>query len=144
MRLHGVLEVAADKSGERVLNTAIPLGLTSVCLFLTNFTGRSDDHGAAQSDAVGNYAIKGPFWALATDWLSAGTAAAGIAAINTLAHLGTSITTTLIGVIRDKTGSFPVALLPLAVLTAIGAVTVVLLAQSQSRSEAALAPIPAE
>jgi hypothetical protein len=29
-------------------------------------------------------------------------------------------------------------------LTAIGAVTVVLLAQSQSRSEAALAPSPAE
>jgi ACS family tartrate transporter-like MFS transporter len=93
---------------------------------------------------MGNYSIKGPFWALVTSWLSTGSAAAGIAAINTLAHIGTSITTTLIGVIRDKTGSFPVALLPLAVLTAIGAVTVVLLAQSQSRSEAALAPSAAE
>ena len=134
----------ADKSGERVWNTALPLALTAASLTAMSLGGSVWIMLALLSlTLVANYSIKGPFWALVTSWLSTGSAAAGIAAINTLAHIGTSITTTLIGVIRDKTGSFPVALLPLAVLTAIGAVTVVLLAQSQSRSQAALAPSPA-
>jgi hypothetical protein len=59
---------------------------------------------------IGNYAVKGPFWALATDWLSASTAAAGIAAINTLSHIGTSGATALLGIIKDSTGSVPMAL----------------------------------
>ena len=80
---------------------------------------------------IGNYAIKGPFWALATDWLSASTAAAGIAAINTLSHIGTSGATSLLGIIKDATGSFQLALLPLALLTAAGTVTVLLLGRSQ-------------
>jgi ACS family tartrate transporter-like MFS transporter len=135
----------ADRSGERVWNTALPLALTAASLAAMTLSGSVWIMLALLSLALmANYSIKGPFWALVTSWLSTGSAAAGIAAINTLAHIGTSITTTLIGVIRDKTGSFPVALLPLAFLTAIGAVTVVLLAQSQNRSEAALAPSPAE
>jgi len=33
---------------------------------------------------IGTYAFKGPFWALSTQWLSAGAAAAGIAQINAI------------------------------------------------------------
>jgi cyanate permease len=95
---------------------------------------------------VGNYAIKGPFWALSTDWLSASTAAAGIAAINTLAHIGTSGATWLLGFIKDKTGSYPMALLPLAFLTAMGCVIVLLMGRNQARNAAAASsarsPVP--
>jgi uncharacterized protein (DUF1501 family) len=45
-------------------------------------------------------------------WLLA--AAAGIAAINTISRIGTSGATALLGLI--KTGSFPIALLPLVAL----------------------------
>jgi ACS family tartrate transporter-like MFS transporter len=135
----------ADKSGEHVWNTCLPLALTAAALALTNFTGSLAITLVLLSLAlIGNYAIKGPFWALATGWLSAGSAAAGIAMINTLAHVGTSITTWLIGVIKDKTGSFPMGLLSLVALTAVGAVAVVLLANSDKASRQVSASSPAE
>jgi len=87
---------------------------------------------------VGTYAIKGPFWALATDWLSAGTAAAGIAAINTLSHLGTSGATWLLGYIKGATGSFSLSLIPLAVLTGLGACIVLWMGRSQKRDAEAM------
>ena len=59
---------------------------------------------------IGNYSIKGPFWALATGTLSPATAAAGIAGINTLSHIGTSGAVWLLGVIKEATGSFPIGL----------------------------------
>ena len=72
----------ADKSGERIWNTAIPLALTSASLAATLLTGSLAVTMLLLSLVlVGNYAIKGPFWALSTDFLSARTAAAGIAAI---------------------------------------------------------------
>jgi ACS family tartrate transporter-like MFS transporter len=82
---------------------------------------------------IGNYAVKGPFWALSTEILSPATAASGIAAINTISHLGTGGATSVLGLIKDKTGSFPLSLLPLAALTAAGAITVLLLGRSQKR-----------
>lgn len=88
---------------------------------------------------IGNYAIKGPFWALSTEFLSASTAAAGIAAINTISHIGTSGATTLLGLIKDKTGSFPIALLPLVALTAAGTITVLLLGRQQQNAAATAA-----
>jgi cyanate permease len=130
----------ADKSGERIWNTALPLALTSICLLATAFTSSLTVTMLLLTlILVGNYAIKGPFWALSTDWLSAGTAAAGIAAINTLSHIGTSGATWLLGFIRDKTGSFSLALLPLAFLTGLGCFIVIMMGRSQARDAAALA-----
>ena len=70
-------------------------------------------------------------------------AAAGIAAINTLAHLGTGAITSVIGVLRDKTGSFPVALLPLCVLTGVGCLLVFWIGREQARAAPAAVPAPA-
>ena len=92
---------------------------------------------------LGNYAIKGPFFALATETLPPAAAAAGIAAINTLAHLGTGAITSVIGVLRDKTGSFPVALLPLCVLTGVGCLLVFWIGREQARAAPAAVPAPA-
>lgn len=65
-----------------------------------------------------------------------GTAAAGIAAINTLSHIGTGGATALLGVIKEQTGSFSLALLPLAALTAAGSIAIVLTARGQASSMA--------
>jgi sugar phosphate permease len=127
----------SDRSGERVWNTAMPLALTSVCLAATMLTNSLAVTMILLSLAlVGNYAFKGPFWALTSDWLSASTAAAGIAAINTWAHIGTGGATALLGVIKDATGSFPIALTPLVTLTATGAVLVLLVGRAQQRRAA--------
>jgi len=134
----------ADKSGERIWNTALPLALTSACLFATNLTSSLTVTLVLLSLAlIGNYAIKGPFWALSTEWLSPSTAAAGIAAINTISHLGTGGATSMLGFIKDATGSFPISLLPLVALTAAGTITVLILGRLQQRTAAAV-PAPAE
>lgn len=135
----------ADKSGERIWSTALPLALTAASFALTLLTDSLTSTLVLLSLVLlGNYAIKGPFFALATETLPPAAAAAGIAAINTLAHLGTGAITSLIGVLRDKTGSFPVALLPLCALTAIGCLLVFWIGREQARAASGAAPAPAE
>ena len=48
----------------------------------------------------------------------------GIAGIHTLSHIGTSGAVWLLGVIKEATGSFPMALIPLALLQISGIVAV--------------------
>ena len=70
---------------------------------------------------IGIYAGKGPVWAVSTEWLSAGTAAAGLAQINAISNLAGFGTTYLMGFIKDATGSFSLALVPLVALAASAA-----------------------
>jgi ACS family tartrate transporter-like MFS transporter len=135
----------ADKSGERIWSTALPLALTSLSFACTLLTGSLTVTLVLLSLVLlGNYAIKGPFFALATETLPPAAAAAGIAAINTLAHLGTGVITSIIGVLREKTGSFPVALLPLCALTAIGCLLVFWIGREQMRAARSAVAAPAE
>ena len=135
----------ADKSGERIWNTALPLALTSLSFAATLLTGSLTVTLVLLSLVLmGNYALKGPFWALATETLPPAAAAAGIAAINTIAHLGTGAVTSLIGVLRQQTGSFPLALMPLCALTAIGCAVVLWIGRDRLRVGAGAAtPAPA-
>lgn len=124
----------ADKSGERIWSTALPLALTATSFALTLTTDSLPMTLVLLSFVLlGNYAIKGPFFALATETLPPAATAAGIAAINTLAHLGTGVITSLIGALRQYTGSFPVALLPLCLLTAAGAILVLYVGRRQEQ-----------
>jgi MFS-type transporter involved in bile tolerance (Atg22 family) len=59
--------------------------------------------------------------------------------VNTLAHVGTSLTVWLIGLIKDATESFPLGLLPLVALTAIGCLTTLGIGHQQ-RKQGALEP----
>ena len=74
---------------------------------------------------IGIYAGKGPAWAVSTEWLSAGTAAAGFAQINAISNLAGFGTTYVMGFIKDATGSFSLALVPLVALAATGAWAIV-------------------
>lgn len=122
--------IRTDQSGNKSLNTAIPLFVTSLCLFLTIFT-----HSLVLSlilfslILMGNYAIKGPFWALVSERLPVTLVAVGIAAVNTLAHIGTGVMNLLMGMIKDYSGSFPLSLLPLCLLTFTGAMIALLLSR---------------
>jgi len=75
---------------------------------------------------VGIYANKGPFWAYATEVLSGGLAA-GIAMINAFSQLMNFFMNYLIGMIKDQTGSFPLALTPILVLGILGIVAMFIL-----------------
>ena len=85
---------------------------------------------------AGTYACKGPFWALSSEWLAPSVAAAGLAQINALGNLSGFFCNYLIGWIKDETGSFPLAIMPIAALSAIGMVAVVLVGRGQPRTVA--------
>ena len=69
---------------------------------------------------VGTYALKGPFFALSSEWLAGTAAAAGLAQINALGNLAGFVDSFLIGAIQGATGSYALALLPLVLIAAVG------------------------
>jgi MFS transporter, ACS family, tartrate transporter len=112
---------SSDARRERVWHTGIPLALLAGSLVAaTMITTLLPTMLILCVAVTATYTVKGPFWALATEWLSVGAAAAGIAQINAIGNVGGLLGTSLLGVIKDATGSYPLGLLPLALISGIG------------------------
>ncbi len=128
----------SDRTGERVLHTAGPLVLTALSFGVAPLVAGSlaGTLVILSLGVIGIYAVKGPVWALSTEWLSAGTAAAGLAQINALSNLAGFGTTYLLGFIKDKTGTFSLALVPLVALAASAALVILLIGRSERRRDA--------
>ncbi|MBS0970705.1 MFS transporter [Chimaeribacter arupi] len=83
---------------------------------------------------VGAYSMKGPFWALASGWMSSSSAAAGLAAIGAIANLiGGGVMVNVYGIINQHTGSHTLALVPLAALCLAGGVAVVVMGRKMTQ-----------
>ena len=123
----------SDQTGERVWHTALPLVVTAVSLASALvFNSLLAIIIILCLAVIGIYAGKGPVWALSAEWLSAGTAAAGLAQMNAISNLAGFGTTYVVGSIKQATGSYPLAILPLACLSAAGALAVLLIARDRS------------
>lgn len=134
----------SDRTGERTWHTAATLLLIFAGLVLS-FAATSLGFTVLLLSMVlvGAYALKGPFWALASGWLSSGTAAAGLAAITAFGNLiGGGLMVNVYGMVREESGSYSAALMPLAALCLLGAVAVVAMSRSQQR-KAGLEAAPA-
>ncbi len=124
----------SDRTGERIWHTAIPLALLAASLAASLATNSLVPTILILCVAVtATYIVKGPFWALSTEWLSAGSAAAGIAQINAIGNIGGFIGTWLLGVIKDLTGSYPLGLLPLAAISTVGCILVLTIGRGRAR-----------
>ena len=124
----------SDRRGNRVSTSILPLGLSVVALLGCVLTkGLWPAVFFLTLTLVGTYAFKAPFWALSSETLSAGATAAGLAMINAVGNLGGFVGTYLIGVLRDATGSYLVALSPILLLEAIGCVIILVLGGHQKR-----------
>jgi MFS transporter, ACS family, tartrate transporter len=120
----------SDRSGERVWHTALPLFLTAFSLASAMvFHSLTAIIVILCLAVIGIYAGKGPVWALSAEWLSAGTAAAGLAQMNAISNLAGFGTTYVVGAIKQATGSYPLAILPLACLSGVGALAVLLISR---------------
>jgi ACS family tartrate transporter-like MFS transporter len=123
----------SDRTGERVWHTALPLMITALSLASAMlFNSLPAIIVILCLAVIGIYAGKGPVWALSADWLSAGTAAAGLAQMNAISNLAGFGTTYVVGSIKQATGSYPLAILPLAGLSAAGALAVLLIGRGPS------------
>jgi MFS transporter, ACS family, tartrate transporter len=126
---------SSDRTGERVWHNALPLAWMVVAMVLTFFA-----HSLwtivplLTLVAAGTYASKGPFWALSSEWLGAGAAAAGLAQINALGNLSSFFFNYMIGWIKDETGSYAAALMPIAIVATIGTICVVVVGRGQPRT----------
>lgn len=132
---------SSDRTGERVWHNALPLGWMALALLATFFA-----HSLwvllpmLTMVLAGTYASKGPFWALSSEWLAAPVAAAGLAQINALGNLSGFFCNFMIGWIKDETGSFPLALTPIAALAIAGTISVLILGRGQPRTVAVQTP----
>ena len=125
----------SDQSGERIWHAGLPLLLTTFSLAAALlFNSLFSILVLLCLAIIGIYAGKGPVWAVSTEWLSASTAAAGLAQINAMSNLAGFGTTYLMGFIKDATGRFSLALLPLVVLAAAAALAILLIGRTETSS----------
>jgi ACS family tartrate transporter-like MFS transporter len=125
----------SDRTGERIWHAALPLVLTAVSLGAALlFNSLFAITVILCLAVIGIYAGKGPVWAVSTEWLSAGTAAAGLAQINAVSNLAGFATTYVMGFIKDASGSFTLALVPLVVLAATAAIVIVAIGRTAAPS----------
>jgi ACS family tartrate transporter-like MFS transporter len=135
----------SDRTGERRWHSAAAAALAAVGLVCTGAASVPAVQFAGLCVAtVGIWSMFGVFWALPADFLTGVAAAAGIALINSFGTLGAFVGNVLIGVVRERTGSFKWSLLMLAAFMLAAALLSVLLGTGKSqpsrRREQALPP----
>ncbi|MFO3662826.1 MFS transporter [Pseudomonas amygdali] len=130
---------SSDRTDERRWHTSLTLLLITAGLLLASVTSSLPATVMLLSMVlIGAYSMKGPFWALVSGWLSSSTAAAGLAAIGALANLiGGGVMVNFYGAIHGATGSYALAMLPLAALCAAGGVMVLVMGRKRLKQEAA-------
>jgi len=126
----------SDKQGERRWHTAISLALIAGGMLGTFLTSSlAPTVFLLSCILVGAYSFKGPFWALSSSWLPASSAAAGLAMINAVSNLiGGGLMVNAYGWIREETGSYSLALLPIALLTVASIITLLTLSNEGRRA----------
>ncbi|MBI6926587.1 MULTISPECIES: MFS transporter [Pseudomonas] len=129
---------SSDRTGERRWHTAMTMLLIAAGLLMTLFTSSLPATVVMLTMVlVGAYSMKGPFWALVSGWLSSSTAAAGLAAVGAMANLiGGGLMVNVYGAIHDATGSYALALMPLAALCTLAGVMVVVIGRKRQLEQA--------
>lgn len=124
----------SDRQGKRIWSAILPLALSVVALSFCVVSKNLFSVLVLLSFAlIGTFSFKAPFWALSTETLGVGAAAAGLAMINAVGNLGGFLGTYLIGVIRDATGSYLFALSPILICEAIGCLIILAIGRQHKR-----------
>ncbi|MBV9860503.1 MAG: MFS transporter [Alphaproteobacteria bacterium] len=123
-----VLSRHSDRTTERRGHVAVALGMAAIGIGLSGFVDNPVLKMALLCFAqIGVSAVPPMFWPIPSSFLTGASAAAGIAAINSLGNLSGFGGPFLMGWLKDSTGSFTAGLVCLAIAAAIGAVVVMVL-----------------
>ena len=113
----------SDRSDERRWHVALPAFLAAAGWGLSVYFRSPWPALLALALAhAGMMSMMGPFWSLATSFLSGAGAAGGIALINTVANLGGVLSPVVISQLKERTGTFTSGQLVMAVTLAMGGV----------------------
>jgi ACS family tartrate transporter-like MFS transporter len=113
----------SDRMGERRWNLFWGCALASAGLVIAGMSvGTSWAVVGMSIAAMGLYGSKGPFWSMPPMILTGTAAASGIAWINSIGNLGGFFGPTIVGWVRDFTGSFAGGLYALAAFALMSAV----------------------
>ena len=130
----------SDRTGERAIHTAVPLFMMGVGL-----VGSALLHQpvlaiiALALVPLGHCASYGPFWSTPTQFLTGQAAAAGIALVTVIANVGSFAGPTLIGVLKERTGTHSAAFLLLGGLAVVAALLALRIRVAAARSAEQLA-----
>ncbi len=101
-----IVGYSSDRTGERRWHIAISAFVAAIGFALSAYL--KNPYLAMVTLTLALVGIKstiGPFWVLGTMFLSGTAAAGGIALINSVGNLGGFVGPTLVGIVKDKTGS---------------------------------------
>ena len=132
----------SDRTGERRWHVALSAiaGATGFALAAVVPTSLGWSLAALSLAAMGVWSTLGPFWALPTAFLTGRAAAGGVALVNSVANIGGFVGPTLMGYLRDATGTFTAGLWLLAAALLAGAAIALLLPRSAADRAAATVP----
>ncbi len=129
---------SSDRSGERYLHLAGPVLIGAAGFVVVAFVQAPVPLVLGLSVvAFGVLACLGPFWALPTAFLKDEAGAGGVALINSMGAFGGFVGPNLLGVVKDRTGSFAPALLLLTAMLAAAAVIALRLRRADAQPKAA-------
>jgi MFS transporter, ACS family, tartrate transporter len=112
----------SDRMGERRWNLSMGCLVAGAGLIMVGkFVGTPWAVVGMSIAAIGLYGSKGPFWSMPSMFLTGTAAASGIAWINSIGNLGGFFGPTMVGWVKDYTGSFAGGLYGLAALALMSA-----------------------
>jgi D-galactonate transporter len=119
----------SDRKADRTWHIAMPAFVAAAALGASAQLTDSPLLGAVMLSvgAICIYAALPVFWTLPTSMLAGSAAAAGIALINSIGNVGGFLGPTLVGYVRDATGSYAASLWVLAAMIAFSGIAVMVL-----------------
>lgn len=126
--LLGVLGVflvgrSSDRTGDRKFHLAVVYTLSAIAIALSAFVPNAvAAYALLCVTGMFIYAGNPLFWSLAASFRTGAAGAATVALINTIAQFGGLVGPWSIGLVRESTGSFDIALLTIAAFLVVGAV----------------------
>lgn len=132
----------SDRTGERTWHVVGACLLAAAGLaFATGATSVFAVLVALTLVNIGISASKPPLWSMPTVFLSGPAAAAGIATINSIGNLGGFVGPSMIGWIKDVTGSFAGGLYFVAALLVVSAVVTLILSRTGNQNKQGTASV---
>jgi ACS family tartrate transporter-like MFS transporter len=116
----------SDRTGERRFHVAVPAFTAAGCFLVCALTHNGLLTFLAVIGALFSiWSMLGPFWGIATSFLGAGAAAAGIALINSLGNLGGFAGPWLVGMAKDLTSHYSAGFALIAFFLAVAGCVVI-------------------